>query len=344
MEPLRLGELLVAADLVSEIDLLSAVEKRLGTELPIGQILLRHNLISPPLLRKALELQDLVNNQGINPHEVVTLLKKASTEDLEEFSQGPYDETIPPGTYMRSPGGVLTNAFGISRDEDWVRTVQDLTLEKQNLAFKVVKQEEEMKNRLARELHDTVIADLMMLKRYLGGDKKLTNEEIIEIVDHITMQLRDVCSDFAPRNFKEWGLVMCVKDIMERMEARTGIKTSVICEFNLPELPDPVGLHIYRIIQEGLTNVEKSSGASFVQLLVENPEEKVLRFTLLDNGRGFDPSLMEKTEEVSPEHGGMGLGGMQERADLIRCFYNTSFNVISEPGKGSSITLEIELK
>ena len=41
--------------------------------------------------------------------------------------------------------------------------------------------------------------------------------------------------------------------------------------------------------------------------------------------------------------GGMGLGGMQERADLIRCFYNTSFNLVSEPGKGSIITLEIEL-
>ncbi|HMO23943.1 MAG TPA: hypothetical protein PKC98_23505, partial [Candidatus Melainabacteria bacterium] len=80
---------------------------------------------------------------------------------------------------------------------------------------------------------DTVIADLMMLKRYLTGDKKMNNEDIIEIVDHITMQLRDVCSDFAPRNFKEWGLAMCLRDILERMGQRTGIRTAFICEFSL---------------------------------------------------------------------------------------------------------------
>lgn len=346
LEPLRLGELLVAADLVSEIDLLSAVEKRLGTDLPIGQILLRHNLITPGLLRKALSLQDLANNQGKNPAEIVSMLKEASTKDLEEEEKELHEQTIPPGSYYKdtilkdSP----SKAFGLYRNEDWVKTVQDLTLEKQNLAFKVVKQEEELKHRLARELHDTVIADLMMLKRYLGGDKKLSNEEIVEIVDHITMQLRDVCSDFAPRNFKEWGLTMCLRDVLERMEQRSGIRTTFVCDFNLPELPDPVGLHIYRIIQEGLTNIEKSSGASNVIVKIENPAEKTYRFILEDNGKGFDVSQLEQDKDgVSPEHGGMGLGGMQERADLIRCFYNTSFKIESQKGAGSVITLEIDL-
>ena len=346
IEPLRLGELLVACDLVSEIDLLSAVEKRLGTDLPIGQILLRHNLITPGLLRKALSLQDLANNQGKNPAEIVSLLKEASNQDLEQDEREALEQTIPPGSYHKSTMSLSDSpkAFGLYRNEDWAKTVQDLTLEKQNLAFKVVKQEEEMKHRLARELHDTVIADLMMLKRYLGGDKKLTNDEIVEIVDHITMQLRDVCSDFAPRNFKEWGLTMCLRDVLERMEQRSGIKTQFFCDFNLPDLPDPVGLHIYRIIQEGLNNIEKSSGATSVQVKIESPQEKYFRFTLTDNGKGFDVSELDKDkDDMSPEHGGMGLGGMQERADLIRCFYNTSFKIDSEIGKGSTVTLEIEL-
>lgn len=343
MEPLRLGELLVAADLVSEIDLLSAVEKRLGTDLPIGQILLRHNLVSPGLLNKALALQDMANNEGKNPYEIVALLKDASKHDDELEMQ---EQTIPPGSYYKDsiPVEIPSNAFGLYKNEDWVRTIQDLTLEKQNLAFKVVKQEEEMKHRLARELHDTVIADLMMLKRYLTGDKKLNNDEIVEIVDHITMQLRDVCSDFAPRNFKEWGLAMCLRDILERMGQRTGIRTAFICEFSLPELPDPVGLHIYRIVQEGLNNIEKYSGARDVKILIERPKDKVLKFVLMDNGAGFDSDeIQDGEEEVSPEHGGMGLGAMQERADLIRCFYKTSFSIESQPGQGSIITLEIEL-
>lgn len=345
MEPLRLGELLVAADLVSEIDLLSAVEKRLGEDLPIGQILLRHNLISNSLLQKALKLQDMVNNHGKNPSEILAILKEASENDQDDIGVET-SEVMPisfedqASTHPHLPG----NHYALNKSEDWMRTVQELTLEKQNLAFKVVNQQEEMKYRLARELHDTVIADLMMLKRYLGGDKKLSQEEIVEIVDHVIMQLRDICSDFAPRNFKEWGLVMCLRDVLERMSQRTGINTSFSCEFTLPELPDPVALHIYRIIQEGLNNIEKYSGATSVHVVIEKPREKVLRFILMDNGRGFDVGE-EKAEEDerSADFGGMGLGGMQERADLIRCFYNTTFNLVSEPGKGSIITLEIEL-
>ena len=344
IEPIRLGELLVAADLVSEIDLLSAVEKRLGADLPIGQILLRYNLISEYLLKNALRLQDMVNNQGRNPSEVVALLKESRDKEIELDEQESDASYYQASSYEQQVATHkdLSKAFGVYKDEDWVRTVQDLTLEKQNLAFKVVKQEEEMKYRLARELHDTVIADLMMLKRYLGGDKQLTTEEIVEIVDHVIMQLRDVCNDFAPRNFKEWGLAMCLRDVLERMSRRTGIKTSFSCNFSLPELPDPVGLHVYRIIQEGLNNLEKHSGATAVQVMIENPREKVLRFVLMDNGRGFDVEDVAK-EERSPEEGGLGLGGMKERADLIRCFYNTTFNIDSEPGVGSTVTLEIEL-
>ncbi|MBZ0185615.1 MAG: hypothetical protein K8F91_05125, partial [Candidatus Obscuribacterales bacterium] len=233
-------------------------------------------------------------------------------------------------------------AFGIYKKEDWMRTIQELTLEKQNLAFKVVSQQEEMKYRLARELHDTIIADLMMLKRYLGGDKKLSIEETIEIVEHIILQLRDICSDFAPRNFKEWGLMMCLKDMLERMGERTGVMTSFKCDFEPPELPDPVGLHIYRIVQEGLNNVEKYSGATQVALQIESPREKFLRFSLFDNGKGFDP-IAGDNESTGSEGGGMGMGGMKERADLIRCFYSTSLLVDSTPGRGSMITLELEL-
>ena len=136
---------------------------------------------------------------------------------------------------------------------------------------------------------------------------------------------------------------MCLRDVLERMSQRTGINTSFACEFTLPELPDPVALHIYRIIQEGLNNIEKYSGATSVHVVVEKPREKLLRFVLMDNGRGFDVGEEKEEEERSADFGGMGLGGMQERADLIRCFYNTSFNLVSEPGKGSIITLEIEL-
>lgn len=366
-DPIRLGELLSAAGLVSEIDLLSAVEKGMGHEMPIGQVLLKHGLLPQHILDKALTLQFMVNNRSLTPNDAIAQLQRISKMPREEYHDTRSDDAgkntygevsgtySTAGTYF-SGNGRTDNVFedygsapdpskvmGLYKKEDWMRTIQELTLEKQNLAYKVVSQQEEMKYRLARELHDTIIADLMMLKRYLGGDRKLSNEETIEIVDHIVMQLRDICSDFAPRNFKEWGLKMTLKDTLDRMSERTGIQSTFLCEFEIPELPDPVGLHTYRIIQEGLNNVEKYSGASEVSLLIERPKEKTLRFRLSDNGKGFSTQETGATRRTGTDVGGMGMGGMKERADLIRCFFPTSLSVDSSPGHGSTVTIEIEL-
>ncbi|HQI21141.1 MAG TPA: hypothetical protein PLW55_17445, partial [Leptospiraceae bacterium] len=78
-------------------------------------------------------------------------------------------------------------------------------LEVQNLAWKIVQQQEETKRRVARDLHDTVIADLLMLKRYMSGDRALTNEELLETLDEVVEKLRDICNDYAPRNLQDWG-------------------------------------------------------------------------------------------------------------------------------------------
>ena len=345
-DPIRLGELLISAGLVSEIDLLSAVEKGMATEMPIGQLLLKQGLLPQQILDRALTLQFMVNNRSMSPSEAVNHLQRAAKTRDSDTAGLPAELQMPDPA---SAGGGETvdvpdagKLFGMYKREDWVRTIQELTLEKQNLAYKVVSQQEEMKYRLARELHDTIIADLMMLKRYLGGDKQLSTEEILEIVDHVVMQLRDICSDFAPRNFKEWGLKMCLKDMLDRMSERTGIRSNFLCDFDLPELPDPVGLHTFRIIQEGLNNVEKYSGASEVMMKIERPQEKLLRFSLADNGKGFDIEAGSAPRR-GIDSGGMGMGGMRERADLIRCFYPVSLSINSAPGRGSTIILEMQL-
>lgn len=349
-DPIRLGELLSAAGMVSEIDLLSAVEKGMGHEVPIGQVLLKHGLLPQHVLDKALTLQFMVNNRSLTPNDAIAQLQRITRAPREEAPQDTARGID--HNYRSSSRTALNNEYseppdpnkimGLYKKEDWMRTIQELTLEKQNLAYKVVSQQEEMKYRLARELHDTIIADLMMLKRYLGGDRKLSTEETIEIVDHIVMQLRDICSDFAPRNFKEWGLKMTLKDTLDRMSERTGIQSTFLCEFEIPDLPDPVGLHTYRIIQEGLNNVEKYSGASEVSLTIERPREKSLRFRLADNGKGFTTEGNSSPRRTG-DSGGMGMGGMKERADLIRCFFPTSLSVDSSPGHGSTVTLEIDL-
>jgi len=337
-EPVRLGQLLVSAGLLSEMDLLSAVEKGMAEEIPLGQVLLNQGLVPSVVLDKALALQSKINELSISPAEAILELQNA--DRIGDHSK-PVEPQIASDSYAEQidlPDSV--KVFGIYTKDDWFRTVQELTLEKQNLAYKVVSQQEEMKFRLAREMHDTIIADLMMLKRYLDGDREMSKSDIVEIVDHVVLQLRDICSDFAPRHFKEWGLEMTVKDMLNRMSERTGMKVDFVCDVDVPSLPDPVGLHIFRIIQEGINNIEKYSGASAVSLVVDRPKKKALRFTLSDNGKGMIDGDEEKPRT---DGGGMGMGGMRERADLIRCFYPAKLSMESGEGKGVTISLELEL-
>ncbi|CAN5136051.1 hypothetical protein BH10CYA1_BH10CYA1_62650 [soil metagenome] len=218
-------------------------------------------------------------------------------------------------------------------------SVQNLMLEKENLIFKVLNQQEILKNELARSLHDTVLADLLMLKRHLRGDQELSKEQILETIDEIAQQLRDICNECAPRNLHDWGLKTSLQDMLQRMGQRTAIDYSLSCNIDIPNLPDSVELNIFRLIQESLNNIEKHAKATKVSISIEQFAKKSIRFTVVDNGKGFVPGANVK----SLESGGMGVSGMRERVDLIRCFFATEFGLKSAPGEGTTVYLEITL-
>lgn len=338
----RLGELLVSAGMLSELDLLSAVEQGMLDGKPLGQVLISTGLLSAKVLEKALELQKAVNDHLMEMRQAATLLC-----EFDEYAVGigPSDDLALDFSGLSREMREKLMSISSASQRDVVLLVQQLLSEKQNLAFKVVNEQEELKNRLARDLHDTIIADLMMLKRYLSGDKKLSVEQIVEIVDHVVRQLRDICNDFSPRHLKEWGLKMCVQDQLDRMKQRTGIKVSLECLEDLPVLPDTVELHTFRIIQECLNNVEKYAQATEVGVRIENLNrhgKQLVRFTVVDDGKGFDVDGGGSTDGVKhPESGGMGLGAMRQRANLMCCFFPTRLDIDSATGVGSRTILEI---
>lgn len=215
---------------------------------------------------------------------------------------------------------------------------KQLEIEKNNLLFKLLNQQEELKNQLARDLHDSVIADLMMLKRYLSGDKKLSAEETIEIVDEVVVQLRDIVNEYSPRQLQEWGLQVGIEDLLERISRRTGLTIDFKFNGELPKYPDLVSLHIFRVIQESLNNIEKHAGASAVTVDIRASSHGISTFKVTDNGAGFDAAQVRL--EADGSHS-MGLEGMRERVELIRCFYPCQIAIESEKGQGTTITLTV---
>jgi signal transduction histidine kinase len=334
---IRLGELLSLAGIVSELDLLSAVERGLLEERPIGQILIRAGLIDDKILQIGLELQARVNKRELGSFQAASMLSDAVRGGKPEAQKKSLS------TREASQERGLTNLLslvGLSDADDPKALLHEVLIQKQNLAYKVVSQHEEVKHRLARDLHDTIIADLLMLRRYLAGDRKLTTEEIMQIIDDVVRQLREICNDFAPRNLHDWGLQMTLQDLAERLRLRTGIDCVFSCNATLPVLPEPVQLHIFRIVQECMNNIEKYAKASQSRIQVDW-DQKTLRFIVSDNGAGFGDK--KETREDLLESGGTGMQGMQERVELIRCYFPAKLTLQSVPGKGLTVSLELSL-
>ncbi len=234
---------------------------------------------------------------------------------------------------------VQSSSLSSVDDARLARSIEQLMFERENLAQKVVIQQEEIQKRIARDLHDAVISDVMALKRNIGSSVDFSTEESLKSLEIIVTKLREICYDLSPRDLSDWGLATVVEDMLDGMAQRTGIDCILNCDIDVPVMPAAVLLHIYRIIQESLNNAEKYAEPSKVAVTMEKEKEQFI-VTVADNGKGFD---LDSGKDKSRTGGGYGMGSLKERADLIRCFYPTKFYLSSAPGKGTRVRLEISL-
>jgi signal transduction histidine kinase len=232
-----------------------------------------------------------------------------------------------------------TASLGGSDDARLARSIEQLLIEREGLAQKVVIQQEEIQKRIARDLHDAVISDVMALKRNISSAKPVAAEDTLAALEVIVRKLREICYDLSPRDLSDWGLATVVDDMLDQIAQRTGIDCVLNCDIEIPVMPAAVLLHVYRIIQESLNNAEKYAEPSRVVVTL-GLRGSIFVITIQDNGKGFET---DAGPEKSGRAGGYGMGSLKERADLIRCFYPTRFSLNSAPGKGTLVRLEINL-
>ncbi len=268
------------------------------------------------------------NNERIRVEEILLLLDRSLSSLYPDEDR---DGTSDPALHHQSSPAKIQRPAKVDQHK----------LEMQNLAWKLVHQQEETKRRVARELHDTVIADMLMLKRYMSGDRALTNDEVMETLDEIVEKLRDICNDYAPRNLQDWGLKVSIEGLLERVEERSGISCQMEIEHDIPRLPELAQLHIFRIVQESLNNAEKYSSATQITVKIEETADGWIKFTISDNGDGYDIALLDEERNDS---GGMGMTSMRQRAEIIRSLYLTQLAFSSKPGDGAQVRLEVKVR
>jgi signal transduction histidine kinase len=196
--------------------------------------------------------------------------------------------------------------------------LENLNRELRQLSSRLIVTQDEERRRIARDLHDGLGQELAAAKMILDGivharstqSKEQAAGEASEILVRVIQQVRSMSHLLHPPLLDEVGLLSAVRWYLEGFTKRSGIETALDCQpKSFPRLSPQLETAIFRIIQEGLTNVFRHSGATKACVTLLQESEKLM-LVIRDDGRGVG----EKVVLLRPGSIGVGMGGMRERA------------------------------
>ncbi|HET7464119.1 MAG TPA: ATP-binding protein [Longimicrobium sp.] len=198
--------------------------------------------------------------------------------------------------------------------------------------------------RILLDIHDgpvqhmyAALSQLSLLGRALdapGGQAEAREriERIRLLLEGGLNEVRSFIGAFRPPEFEARELVTLLEGLALQHEAATDTRIELDVRGRIPDVPLPVKIGLYRVLQEGLSNAYRHGGANRVivrlRRVVRRGEPR-LRLSVSDNGHGFDP----RTVPVDRHY---GLQGMRDRVEMI----GGRFRLRSQPGRGAMIAVE----
>jgi signal transduction histidine kinase len=197
---------------------------------------------------------------------------------------------------------------------------------------------EQERNRLARELHDSVTqtvfsmnltvqsARLLLVKDPVRSTGQLVRLE--ELAAGAMGEIQTLVSHLRPTSMAEGGLPAALRRLASERQVRDGLKVDVDVDGERA-LPEGIAAGLYRIANEALANVVKHGGTHEATVHLKLGED-LCHLEIEDHGRGFDP------QAALGDRGHLGLAGMAEQAREIGWY----LAVDSRPGLGTRIRVE----
>lgn len=205
----------------------------------------------------------------------------------------------------------------------------------------LVTAQEDERAHLARELHDQAGQSLTSLLIRLKAMENLCQDDLLEenlhkmqaVVAETINRIRDLSYQLRPPSLEEFGFGTAIHALAEEMTSQTNLKVKFKDKLQ-QDIPPDLALVLYRIVQEGLTNIIRHAGANQVKIELKK-EGNLVHLGIEDDGRGFDPL------EIHPEEGQrhLGLISMHERSELI----GGTMEMYSAPGEGTMIKVQVPL-
>jgi signal transduction histidine kinase/ligand-binding sensor domain-containing protein len=228
--------------------------------------------------------------------------------------------------------GLLRRREAIARED---RAAKD------EFSRRLIESQEHERRRLAGELHDGLGQELLIVRNRallalrVDGVEVRVREQLSHITELVTGSLRSIrelAHHLTPHQLEHLGISSALETMIDAVAQTSGIDFDATIEEIDGLLPVESEINLYRIVQEGLNNVVRHSGAGTAGVHVWR-DGPAVRVTILDRGRGFQLHRDSRGQPTA----GFGLSGMAERARIL----NGSFEVRSAPGEGVRIEVAV---
>jgi two-component system sensor histidine kinase UhpB len=225
-----------------------------------------------------------------------------------------------------------------------VRPLRQLADERSRLLAHLMEVQDAERRRVARDLHDgigqsftSLLLRLRLLEEATSLDAARSQAGSLRgLSGEIYDQIRALARGLHPAVLDDLGLVEAVRRMTEDFESMQTASVKLhVFGFSKERLPRRLETTAYRIVQESLTNCAKHAHASVIDVTLKLDHDH-LTVTVSDDGCGFDSGDVARQAKKAT----FGLAGMRERALLL----NGSFDVRSQPGGGTTVTLKVPAK
>jgi PAS domain S-box-containing protein len=256
---------------------------------------------------------------------------------------------------LRADGSRFSAEFTITRirlagPPMFTLYIRDITQHKRaeaelrSLPQRIIKAQEAERSRIAQELHDGInqlIASVKMRLRKVEGslpDLKPAAREILLRCDRLLVKVleenRRIAHNLRPTDLDNLGLAAAVTSFCAEAQTRTNLKFQSRITSSIKRLPAVIELHLFRIMQEAINNIEKHAQAKTVKIQMRFQGEFVI-LKIQDDGVGFDSKAVKPAKKM--RHG-LGLTNMRERALSLGGTYE-----IKSDAKGTTILVRVPI-
>ncbi|TRX35835.1 PAS domain-containing protein [Flavobacterium sp. ZT3R18] len=261
------------------------------------------------------------------------------------------DLSMVPVTIKKEESELLIVCFDITERKKAEQEVERLNTEnvtdkinqQKIISSRIVENQENEQNRIAKEIHDGIGQMLTGLKFSLESinlDDKEKSAQKIEYLKKLSLDIikgvRTATFNLMPPELSDHGIVSSIVKLTQELSKLTGKNILFYNKTNFDQRLDSlIEINIYRLTQEAINNAIKYADSTHIIVQLSH-SNSILGITIDDNGKGFDVNAVEKKRN---SESGMGLLFMKERIQYIngRVFIN------SIPGEGTRITFNIPI-